>query len=154
MKKLLSGITILLVALCIIVFLDIYFDPSGNAKLELNEILAKFKPTVYLNFAFNANEIGKVEFQGMSVSDFTNQQKIEKLISYLNDISLAKAKRVELPNRSSDAQVTFYDVHGKKLIAYAIYGQVFIEDLNTNQLYRSKKVWIIEGVENLNLDFD
>ncbi len=149
LKKGLLIVAILFLVLCTWIFLPIFSGPVGNRKIALNEMKALFKPTVHLEVPLNANDIAKVSFSGLSLPDTTDQKKIEKLLSYLNEISLAKADRSELPGRSADAAILFYDVYDREIMAYAIYGEVFILDIATDQLYRSKHDWVITEIEKL-----
>lgn len=128
-----------------------YFFSGINGKLIKDEFIDWFKPTVSLECSLNVDDIQEVEvFSRDHV--YTDKKTIKKLIDYLNEIPLAEATREELPNRSADEQITFYSASGRELGAYVFYGQVFIMDLTTEKLYRSKKDWLIEGVEKLIFD--
>jgi len=147
-------------ALCVALFLSLILDPSGNGKLELNEIAAKFKPTIYFNYKINIDNIKETEVNGaitLKHADkkrhiYTEQHKIQKTISYLNTIPLAEASRDELPNKSPDVTIHFKGFNEETVGFIRIYGEVFIEDGLTGKLYRSKKNLIIEGIENMDFD--
>ena len=149
LKKGLLIVAILFLVLCTWIFLLIFLEPAGNRTLALNEMKALFKPTVHLEVPLNANDIAKISFSGLSLPDTTDQKKIEKLLSYLNKISLAKADRSELPGRSPDATIFFYDAYERKIMSYSFFGEVFILDTTTDQLYRSKHDWVITEIEKL-----
>ena len=71
------------------------------------------------------------------------------MIDYLNNIPLVQADKKELPNKSPDLSIRFFDLNDNIVGCIYIYGQVFIEDTTTRKLYRSRKVNIIEGLENI-----
>ena len=75
---------------------------------------------------------------------------IKQIINYLNGLKLVEVQEDELPNKSPDYFIYYYD--GKDVMKrFIIYGEVFIKDLENKKLYRVKnpKPGIITGLENL-----
>jgi len=143
--------------------LNLFFNSSPNRKLIIDETLAMFKPTVHLKYHQSIDDIKEIELSGIFVAQhadekrrgdyiLTNKHKIQKVIDYLNRIPLAKATEDELPNKSADGSIKIYNVNGKEVGNFIIYGQVFIKDLITQKLYRSKKDWIIDGIGKMEFD--
>ena len=71
-------------------------------------------------------------------------------MGYLNKIPLVKADRRDVPSKSADVMISFYDVNGEMVGSIWVYGQVFIENRNTGEMYRSRDETIIDGLEALN----
>lgn len=138
-------------------------DP--NCDLEVNEIKAYFRNSVSLEYNPNMDEIGEVQIGGtirMKSCDLTergnavynNQQHIEQITKCLNDMVLVEAAEDELPNKSPDSYVQYYDNVGVLVKNLVIYGRVFIEDVKNSKLYRIKKfnTDIIRELESLDFD--
>ena len=149
------AIIFLLFAICITLFLLTYFD--HNRKLMLNEFFSMFRPTVFFDYQIDMDTIKEVEIMGtvpMQQADdggftFSNKHKIIGIFSYLNEIPLVKADRSELPNMSPDLIIRVSDGNEEVIGTIWIYGQVFIENRDNGELYRSKRYRIIEGLENI-----
>ena len=123
--------------------------------------MAMFKPTVYLDF--NADNIQEVRVGRTDIIQnadekredyyvYIDKRKIQKIIDYLRNMKLAEATRDELPNKSADFSIGVINNNGEVVIGMAIYGQSFIEVMADKKLYRSKKDWIIEGIEKMEFD--
>lgn len=153
MKKKVVSVFIF-ISLCIIILATIA-DP--NKELTINEIFAMFKKTIYLEYEQNINNLKEIDILGPATLKntdardcaYTDRKKMQKIIDYLNVIPLVQANKNELPNKSPDLSIRFFDINDNIVGCIYIYGQVFIEDTYTGELYRSKNIHIIEGLENI-----
>ena len=150
---------IIILVMCILGLLVCCVMLDPNREFMINEIKSVFKPTVYLNYEKNIAELDRVEVFGgaatMQSADeldyiYTDKNKIQKIIGYLNKIPLVKADRRDVPSKSADVMISFYDVNGEMVGSIWVYGQVFIENRNTGEMYRSRDETIIDGLEALN----
>lgn len=135
---------------------------SDNANLELNEIKAYFRPNISLTYYPNIVEISEVRIGGTAsmpyydmfehgCAIYNNKNNIEQITDYLNDLNLVNSSEDELPNKSCDSFIQYYDNNGNLVKNLLIYGEIFVKDVNNNKIYRIKKtnVGIIEGLEML-----
>lgn len=141
MKKIIIVVPIILICiLCII--LDIIFDP--NVKLMVNEILAMFKPTVYLHYQVDIDEVKEVDIGGVVNRRYREKSTIKEMVNHLNHIPLAKVSRDELASMSPDVMILFRNNNENIIGRIWIYGDVFIEDPDSGKIYRSKTERILE----------
>lgn len=138
---------------------------SSNGELALSEIKAYFRHTVNLNFHPDLGEISEVQIGGAismlgyestkyGNAIYNKKQHMEQITDYLNTISLVESMEDELPNKSPDVFIQYFDDKGNLIKNFIIYGQVFIKDVNNKKLYRIKKpnIGIIKGLEKLDFD--
>lgn len=144
----------------------ILLGSSSNDKLMRNEIKAYFRPTIYLDYHPNVDEINMIQMGGTismpscdlrkydGVALYNTKQHMEQITNYLNAIPLVWAAEDELPNLSPDAFIQYFDDRGDLVQNFTIYGQVFIRDVNQKKLYRIKKssTGIITGLEKLEFE--
>ena len=152
--------------LCIVgLGICIWFLPGSdsNGELQKNEIKAYFRPTVYLDYHPDLNEVSEIKIGGTismsyesvkSVYIFNQKQYIEQITDCLNSLKLAEVKDDELPNKSPDSFVQYYDNNGELVKNFIIYGTVFIKDVDCQKLYRIKytNYDIVSQLENLKFE--
>ena len=155
---------LLLGALCYTIGMITDVD-NPNYELMMNELKAKLRKSVHLDFEPDPDSIGELKVYGVidptgfdkqehGDAVYTDKDKIQIITDYLNGLKLAEASDDELPNISADAGIAYYDNDGRELKHYIIYGQVFIKDYGTEKLYRIKttSTGIIEGLEKLDFE--
>ena len=136
----------------------------ANWNLIVNEFKTYFRPEITLQYEPAYDDIKEIQIGGaitMSSYDvkehgcyiYTKIEHMNQITEYLNKLNLVEADRSELPNMSADAAVQYYNDNGL-VRNYLIYGQVFIEDVMDNHLYRlkSSKQGIIKGLECMEFD--
>lgn len=154
-----AAITVCIVCLFISLML------SENGDLALNEIKAYFRRTVYLDFHPNVDEIYEIQVGGtvsLQIYDsyerdcaiYNTTRHIEQITDYLTTLKLAEATEEELPNKSCDSFIQYYDKNGTLIRNFLIYGEIFIKDVNNKKIYRIKSTGsgIIDGLEELDFD--
>lgn len=153
---------IVFIGFCIIVFIGLFLMNFSNKNdLNLNEIKAYFKHTIFLDYHPDIDEIYEVQIGGainLSSYDATRhgnaiynkKHNIEQITNYLNLISLVEATEDELPNKSPDSYIQYFDNNGQIVGSFIIYGQIFIKDIINKKLYRIKKTktGIVKGLED------
>lgn len=149
MKKIIISIGIILISIVAVLFLK---DP--NIKLEMHEFTAKFKPTVYLNYSSDIDEVyisGVIDSKHSDdgKGSYTNKEKTEKIVKVFNKTQFVEVKRLELPNMSPDVFISLKK-GGNIEQKICLYGQVLLEDCNTGKIYRSKKnIFLIDEIEKI-----
>lgn len=159
-RKILFILILSIIVLCICLFFSC--SSSDNANLELNEIKAYFRPNISLTYYPNIVEISEVRIGGTAsmpyydmfehgCAIYNNKNNIEQITDYLNNLNLVNSSEDELPNKSCDSFIQYYDNNGNLVKNLLIYGEIFVKDVNNNKIYRIKKtnVGIIEGLEML-----
>ena len=143
----------------------------------LGELKAYFQRTISLNFHPNMDKVSEVQIGGavsmtfydtynygnavsMTFYDtynygnavYNKKHHMEQITDYLNTLPLVESTVDELPNKSSDAFIQYYDEEGNLAHNFVLYGQIFIKDVNNQKLYRVKRNGggIIEKLEKLN----
>ena len=116
---------------------------SGNFVLEINELKAHFLPTVHISYAPEIKDIERVEIGGAILAKvgkrvYSDGSDIMRITKLLNDIPFVEGKTDELPNKSADSYIQYYDKDGERVKSFVIYGEVFIEDVDRDTLYRIK----------------
>lgn len=159
--KILSIIAICIMVIGICVWLmSVSFS---NNTLMLGELKAYFQRTISLNFHPNMDKVSEVQIGGAVSMTFYDTYKygnavynkrhhMEQITDYLNTLPLVESTVDELPNKSSDAFIQYYDEEGNLAHNFVLYGQIFIKDVNNQKLYRVKRNGggIIEKLEKLN----
>lgn len=159
--KILSIIAICIMVIGICVWLmSVSFS---NNTLMLGELKAYFQRTISLNFHPNMDKVSEVQIGGAVSMTFCDTYKygnavynkrhhMEQITDYLNTLPLVESTVDELPNKSSDAFIQYYDEEGNLAHNFVLYGQIFIKDVNNQKLYRVKRNGggIIEKLEKLN----
>ena len=153
-----AGLFIIYNGLCIADFMD----PSNpNRDLARDEYMANFRPTRHLsgvpksdNFYIEVRgviNLNTYDKKDRDTAIYNTTDNIKKINRYLKHMRLAVAYEDELANQSSDVCITYYDNDGSELKTYIIYGEVFIEDLQSDSLYRIKtpNKGILNGLEDL-----
>ena len=143
MVKKKTYIIILIVFVLIASALCCYALVSENAVLEMNEIKAYFVPTVHISYAPETKDTERVEIGGAVLDEdskrvYTDSEDIARITKLLNDIPLVEAKTDELPNKSPDSFIQYYDKYGEQIQSFVIYGLAFIKDVDRDTLYRIK----------------
>jgi len=160
-KRIIVVVLTALAIFCILAVLYFLLNPSGDGKLILNKIAIIFQSTQFLDYQIDINDVEEVEIMGavdLHGTDkgnyiYTNKEKISGIIDYLNSIPLVTAHRDELPNMSPDITIQFSNAEKNQTGSIWVYGQVFIEDRISGELYRCKQGnQIIEEIEKLDLD--
>lgn len=148
-------ITCLLCSVVLMGYIYTTWRLSDNYKLDMNEIKAYFKTTVHLDYQPDIEKIKEIQIGGtfstFYKAVYTDKIYIEEITHYLNNLELVKANADELPNKSPDSYVQYYDNDETLVGNFVIYGEVFIKDVNHQQLYRIKTTHegIVEGIEKL-----
>lgn len=156
-------ITALLICSILMLTCALYIYLSDNGKLELGTIGACYRETVYLNYHPYMENIGEIHIGGtvsmpfcdtseLGKAIYNKKEHIKKITDYLNAVPLVKASEDELPNKSPDSYIQYFDDKGALINNFIIYGQIFLKDVNNNKLYRIKEYdsGLIEGLEKLN----
>ena len=153
---------IFLLVILVFVFALVFPFLSPNWTLEINEIKAYFRPGVSLDFHPDFENVEKVVIGGPAVqmshydtsengnAVYLTKMHIRQITDYLNEQEFVKTQEDELPNKSPDYFINYYDEKGI-IKRFTIYGEVFIKDLEEEKLYRIKntKKGIMEGLKNL-----
>ena len=161
-KKIVFSLSSVIIIFTLVLGLGLVLSP--NRELEIDEIKAYFRPTVSLDFQPDFENVIKIVIDGkvyMPYCDtyekgnavYKTKVHIEQITNYLNELKLVEAQKEELPNKSPDYFIYYYD-KSDVIKRFVIYGDVFIEDLEDKKLYRVKntKSGIITGLENLKLN--
>lgn len=122
-------------------------DP--NYELKMNEIKAYFKKTVYLDHAPEYDKISEIQIYSLTELQncdkfldgnaiFNTKDHIQSITECLNSIKLVEASYDELPNKSADGSIRYYDNEGNMVMQLGLYGGVFIKDAYNDKLYRTK----------------
>lgn len=135
-------------------------DP--NYELEMSEIKAYFKKTVYLDYAPEYDKISEIQIYSLAEMQncdkyrdgnaiFNTKDHIKSITECLNSIKLVEASYDDLPNKSADCSIRYYDNEGNMVMQFVLYGGVFINDVYNDKLYRTKytKDDIIEAISTL-----
>lgn len=142
-----------LTLICILVLLWFDLSLSGNAELELCELKAHFRQSVYIEFSdYIIDDVWEIRIGGVASSEMTlydyysqdyavynTKERIDQIIQYLSTTKFAKSGKNEVPNISCDSSIYFYDENGEAIKRLLLYGTVFIQDIDdNNKIYRIK----------------
>lgn len=143
------------------VMLIICDTSNPNYDLELNEIRSYFKKTVYLNYIPDYEQISEVQVYSLTEmkhydeyekgnSIYKTQLHIQEITKSLNSIKLVEATYDELPNKSADSSIRYYDNRNSLVKLFVLYGGCYIKDVYNDRLYRTKGATdIIESLSKL-----
>lgn len=159
--------------IAILIFLIILFGALmglkvnllNNYKLELNEIKAYFKDQVHLDYYPDLEKIDSIQIGGAismiwydkktkGNSIYTEKKNLKQITDYLNNLSLVESTEDELPNKSPDIYIQYFDINNNLDKNFVIYGRVFIKDVNNKMIYRIKNANtdIVQGLEQLDFN--
>lgn len=153
-----------IICCCVIVGIGIWVLPGSikNGNLIMSEIKTNFRHTVFLDYYPESDTIKEVEIGGaINMTDcdlkkngnsiYNQKQHIEQITDYLNTIALVNSTKEELPNKSPDSYIQYFDNNGILMGNFLIYGQAFIEDAINDKVYQVKrnKASIIQELEKV-----
>lgn len=157
----------MMVCCCVIVGIGIWVLPGSikNGNLIMSEIKTNFRHSVFLDYYPESDTIKEVEIGGaINMTDcdlkkngnsiYNQKQHIEQITDYLNTIALVSSAKEELPNKSPDSYIQYFDNNGILTGNFLIYGQAFIEDAINDKVYQVKrnKASIIQELEKMDFN--
>ena len=121
-----------------ILIMEMQNNKKGNYYLARNEFLALFKPTIFLHMEFDLESVEYLNFSSTIYNgNVYDKDTIQETLDYLNDLPLVLSSKEEIPNVSADAYMYFADSEKNAYWLY-LYGEVFIEDLQKQEIFRVK----------------
>lgn len=173
--SILKKIIIFLVVLFAIILFFLWSEPPEARKPMIQAFMAKFRPTVYLDCEVNVEEIKEIRVSTPFVLHnadekkeghyiYTDPQKIKKIMNYFCSMKLCRITKQEaIYNRTPDSYVGIYLKNGEEIDFISVYADEFVRDLQSetrtksgdvddvyiDDVYRSKKVGVIERINKL-----
>lgn len=158
MKKQCIWILLLVCFLIVIILFDqVMSQHSTNYVLGRNEIIARFRRTVFLDLDLDVLKVDRMALDSSfdlsitnnELSYFNDSAIIQEMVDYLRCIPLALSARDEIPNQSPDTMIEFFLDDESYTVVY-IYASTFIEIPSQGKIYRNKyNVSILDEIEGI-----